>query len=93
MTLPQVLEALLFASPKPVTLGELRAVLRSAAEFTEEPLAAALARSREPDLAAAVDTAVSAAPVGGTVLVFATYTAMWSLHERLQSRSVKGAQA
>ena len=50
MTLPQVLEALLFASPKPITLGEMRAVLRSAAEFTEEPLAAALARSREQDL-------------------------------------------
>lgn len=50
MTLPQVLEALLFASPKPVTLPELRAVLKGAAEFTEEPLAAALARSREQDL-------------------------------------------
>ena len=50
MTLPQVLEALLFASPKPITLPELRAVLRSAAEFTEEPMAAALTRSRDQDL-------------------------------------------
>lgn len=50
MTLPQVLEALLFASPKPLTLAELRTVLKSAAEFTEEPLAAALARARDQDL-------------------------------------------
>ncbi len=50
MTLPQVLEALLFASPKPTTLPELRAVLKAAAEFTEEPLAATLARSRDQDL-------------------------------------------
>ena len=54
MTLPQVLEALLFASPKPITLAELRGVLRSAAEFTEEPLAAALARSREQELVEAL---------------------------------------
>ncbi len=51
MTLPQVLEALLFASPKPMTTGELRVVLKSTAEFTEEPLAAELARVREADLA------------------------------------------
>ena len=50
MTLPQVLEALLFASPKPLTLAELRAALKSAAEFTEEPHAADLSRSREQDL-------------------------------------------
>ncbi len=50
MTLLQVLEALLFASPKPLTLAELRAALKSAAEFTEEPHAANLARSREQDL-------------------------------------------
>ena len=50
MTLPQVLEALLFASPKPLTLAEMRAALKSAAEFTEEPLAAALARCRDQDM-------------------------------------------
>ena len=36
MTLPQVLEALIFASPKPLTLSEMRAALKSTAEFTEE---------------------------------------------------------
>ena len=50
MTLPQVLEALIFASPKPLTLAEMRAVLKSAAEFTEEPLAAALARCKDQDV-------------------------------------------
>ncbi len=50
MTLPQVLEALLFASPKPMTVGELRAVLKAAAEFTEERRAADLARSKEQDV-------------------------------------------
>ena len=50
MTLPQVLEALLFASPRPLTVAEMRAALKSAAEFTEEPLAAALAGSGDKDL-------------------------------------------
>lgn len=50
MTLSQVLEALLFASPKPLTVAEMRAALKSAGEFTEEPFAAILARSREQDV-------------------------------------------
>ena len=50
MTLTQVLEALLFASPKPLALAEMRAALKSAAEFTEEPFAATLARSRDQEL-------------------------------------------
>ena len=54
MTLSQVLEALLFASPKPLTVPEMRGALKSAAEFTEEPAAALLARSREPEILAAL---------------------------------------
>lgn len=50
MTLPQVLEALLFASPKPLALGEIRTVLKAAAESSEEPLAEALARSGEQEI-------------------------------------------
>jgi UDP-N-acetylmuramyl tripeptide synthase len=38
----------------------------------------------EADLDAAFDRAVALAPVGGTVVVYTTYTAMWSLHERLR---------
>jgi UDP-N-acetylmuramyl tripeptide synthase len=41
-------------------------------------------REVEADLSRAVDGAVRAAPKGGTVLVFATYTAMWALHDKLQ---------
>ncbi|MCU1689035.1 MAG: hypothetical protein JWN61_557 [Pseudonocardiales bacterium] len=37
----------------------------------------------QPALALAVDAAIAAAPAAGRVLVFATYTAMWSLHEHL----------
>ena len=54
MTLSQVLEALLFASPKPLTVAEMRAALKSAAEFTEEPAAALLARAREQEILAAL---------------------------------------
>ena len=54
MTLPQVLEALLLAAPRPLSLAEMRAALKSAAEFTEETAAAALARARDGDLTAAL---------------------------------------
>ena len=54
MTLSQVLEALLFASPKPLTVAEMRGALKSAAEFTEEPAAALLARSREQEILSAL---------------------------------------
>jgi segregation and condensation protein B len=50
MTLPRVLEALLFASPKPLTLPELRSALKSAADSTQTEAAAALAQSCEEDV-------------------------------------------
>ncbi len=50
MTLPQVLEALIFASPKPLTVAEMRAVLKSAAALSEDPPAATLARCGEQDV-------------------------------------------
>jgi hypothetical protein len=34
----------------------------------------------EPDLEKSVRSAVAAAPPGGRVVVFSTYTAMWALH-------------
>ena len=34
----------------------------------------------EPDLEKALRTAIAAAPAGGRVVVFSTYTAMWALH-------------
>lgn len=50
MTLPQVLEALLFASPKPLALAEIRTVLKAASEFSEQAIAAELARSRDQEI-------------------------------------------
>jgi UDP-N-acetylmuramyl tripeptide synthase len=44
----------------------------------------------EPRLDAALEQAVTAAPAGGTVVIFSTYTAMWALHpllERIGSRA------
>lgn len=38
------------------------------------------------DVPAALRTAVAAAPVGGRVVVYTTYTAMWRLHELLRER-------
>ena len=38
----------------------------------------------EPDLEKAVRSAVAAVPRGGSVVVFSTYTAMWSLHRVLE---------
>jgi segregation and condensation protein B len=50
MTLLQVLEALLFASPKPLAMGEIRAALKSAADLNKDPRAVALARSKEQEI-------------------------------------------
>ena len=79
MTLPQVLEALLFASPKPLTVGELRTVLKSTAEFTEEPLAADFARSREPDILAALDALANACREQGRSIALSEGAAGWQL--------------
>ena len=79
MTLPQVLEALLFASPKPVTLLELRAVLKAAAEFTEEPLAATLARAREQDLLDALASLSAGYRQGGRAFELHETAAGWQL--------------
>ena len=80
MTLPQVLEALLFASSKPLTLPELRTALRSAAEFTEEPFAAVLAGSREPDLLAALAALAAHYRQNERAFALAETAAGWQLH-------------
>ena len=38
------------------------------------------------DVPAALHTAVAAAPQGGRVVIYTTYTAMWRLHELLRQR-------
>lgn len=54
MTLPQVLEALVFASPNPITTRELLAALRAAGEGSEDQSALDFARAREAEVAAAL---------------------------------------
>ena len=80
MTLPQVLEALLFASPKPLTLAELRAALKSAAEFTEEPLAAALACSRDQDVLDALNALAAGYRQGGRAFELSETAAGWQFN-------------
>ena len=54
MTLKQVIEALVFASPKPLLAKEIVAALRAAGEGTEDQNALDFARAREADVAAAL---------------------------------------
>ena len=75
-----MLEALLFASPKPLTLDEMRAALRSAAEFTEEPLAAALARSRNQELVDALNGLAAHYQEGGHAFELSETAAGWQLN-------------
>ena len=79
MTLPQVLEALLFASPKPLLLADLRALLKSAGEFTEEPGAAELARSREQEIINALAALSARYRQNGHAFELAETAAGWQL--------------
>jgi segregation and condensation protein B len=49
-SLPQILEALIFASPKPLSTAELVAALRGAGEFSETESAQAFAGASEPQV-------------------------------------------
>ena len=55
MTLKTVIEALVFASPKPLLTKEILAALRSAGEGTENENALAFAKSKEADVLAALE--------------------------------------
>ena len=54
MTLKQVIEALVFASPKPLLTREIVAALRTAGEGSEDPDAQSFAGSKEADVLAAL---------------------------------------
>jgi segregation and condensation protein B len=54
MTLKQVTEALVFASPKPITTKEIVAALRAAAEGSEDATALDFAKAKDADVAAAL---------------------------------------
>ena len=54
MTLKHVIEALVFASPKPLLTKEIVAALRAAGEGTEDPDAQSFAKSKEAEVLAAL---------------------------------------
>ena len=54
MTLRTVVEALVFASPKPLATGEILAALRAAGEGADDQEAVDFARAKEPDVLAAL---------------------------------------
>ena len=54
MTLKQVVEALVFASPKPIATREIVAALRAAGEGTEDQETLDFAKLKEPDVLAAL---------------------------------------
>ncbi|MDB6171770.1 MAG: hypothetical protein JWL59_1081 [Chthoniobacteraceae bacterium] len=54
MTLNQVIEALVFASPKPISIKEILAALRGAGEQTEALLQREYAGAKEPEVRAAL---------------------------------------
>ncbi len=54
MTLQQVIEALVFASPKPISTPEILAALHAAGDASDDPGAKAFARAQEPEVLAAL---------------------------------------
>jgi UDP-N-acetylmuramyl tripeptide synthase len=64
-----------------LTAGTRAADMALRLRYDEVPVAAVV-----PDLVGAVDQAVAAAPEGGRIVVYTTYTAMWRLHELLRDR-------
>ena len=79
MNLPQVLEALMLAAPRPLSLAEMRAALKSAAEFTEEPAAAALALAKDVELTAALNALGERYREGGHAFQLTVTGAGWQI--------------
>jgi segregation and condensation protein B len=80
MTLPQVLEALLFASPKPLTIADLRTVLKAAAEYSPEPLAEQFGRSREEDVRQALSSLAASCREQGRAFELSEGAGGWQFH-------------
>jgi UDP-N-acetylmuramyl tripeptide synthase len=69
-----------------LTAGTRAADMALRLAYDEVPVTAVV-----PDLLDALDLAIDAAPQGGRVVVYTTYTAMWRLHEHLGAREGPGA--
>jgi segregation and condensation protein B len=79
MTLKQVIEALVFASPKPIATKEILAALRAAGEQTEDPAQKDYARAKEDDIAAALGELQTDYENTGRAFHLAEQVSGWSL--------------
>ena len=79
MTLKQVIEALVFASPKPIATKEIVAALRAAGEQTEDPAQKDHARAKEEDIAAALGELQADYEITGRAFHLAEQVSGWSL--------------
>jgi segregation and condensation protein B len=79
MTLKQVIEALVFASPKPLLTKEIVAALRAAGEGTEDQNALDFARAREDDILAALAELQAELSASGRAFQIVERVNGWSL--------------
>jgi segregation and condensation protein B len=79
MTLKQVIEALVFASPKPIATKEILAALRAAGEQTEDPAQKDLARAKEEDVATALGELQADYEATGRAFHLSEQVSGWSL--------------
>ena len=87
VTLKAVVESLLFASQKPLSLKEIAAALASAAEYFEEEPEAAFAKVNEAEIAESLRTLLQEASARTARLLGALK------QQRRQSRAVQAAVA
>jgi len=79
MTLKQVIEALVFASPKPLLTKEIVAALRAAGEGTEDQNALDFAKSKEDDVLAALAELQAELPANGRAFQIVERVNGWTM--------------
>lgn len=81
MTLKQVVEALVFASPKPITIKEIAAALKAAgdADKTDDALALDFAKAKEADVAAALNEVATELVANGRAFRLVEQVNGWTL--------------
>ena len=79
MTLKQVIEALVFASPKPLLTKEIVAALRAAGQGTEDQNVLDFAKAREADVAAALTELQTESSDSGRAFQFVERVNGWTL--------------
>src|SRR5258708_7082113 len=79
MTLKQVIEALVFASPKPLLTKEIVAALRAAGQGTEDQNALDFAKAKEADVAVALTELQTESSASGRAFQFIERVNGWTL--------------